>query len=599
MCVSFESPSASTNSRLAWLREEKGWQVSLLLLAATALRLIKLGGRPLWYDEAFAILYAEKPFATMLHGTIAQVGGAAADVHPIFFYSLLHMWMRVVGQSPFAVRSLSVILGVITVAVLYALVRALGGHRKGLAAAAIATVAPFAVYYSQEARMYALLGLAGLCTAYAFLRAWESRRWGWWLAFAVAGAVTLYAHNLGAFFIAALDIWGLFMFAQTHRPRQLIPWILSHILMLGLFAPWLVILPSQLGKIQQAYWVQQPGLVTLVQTLLVFHFSADNQALPPWLLPPALFFSLLLPVMVTYQLIRWRGSASSDDHASPKQRRWLLPILLCSIPVVLLFVVSQVRPVYIIRALLPSALAYYALLALVLFDRRLPGPIRWGLLAPAGVIVALSLFNHYTYTGFPRAPYEEVGAFLRTHTQPSDAIVHSSKLTFFPTYVYDRSLPQQFIADAPGSPEDTLAYPTQQALGLYATPDIETAAAGHDRVWLMLFDRAVAEYVEAGRNEHPHQLWLSQGYTLVSVTQFDSVSVYEYQIGPGPTASSLVTTGSQGGALHKSGTTRGRQTSGPHPPAPLSQQKLGGGDWGRGLAATHSDEMHPSQGGPL
>ena len=535
--MSFESPPQTASNPSIWLRGRTGWQLPLVLLVAALLRLINLAGRPLWYDEAFAILYAEKPFDTMIYGTVAQVGGTAADVHPIFFYSLLHVWMRWVGQTPFAVRCLSVILGVATVAMVYSLTRELAGPRRGIAAAGITAVAPLAVYYSQEARMYALLGLAGVCTAYAFLRAWKLGKWGWWLAFGVAGAVTLYAHNLGVVFLVGLDAWGFFACIKERRARQLVPWFLAHVLMFGLFAPWLAFLPGQLGKIQQAYWVQRPGLVTLVQTLLVFHFGYDNQSLQPWLLPPALFFSLLLPVMVTFQLICWRRQPEGRRQASPSFGDWLL-ICLALIPILLLFLISQVRSVYIIRALLPSALAYYALLGVVLFDRRLPVPIRWGLLGPAAVIVALSLFNHYTYIGFPRGPYDQMVGYLRSHALPGDAIVHSNKLTFFPTYIYDRNLPQSFIADEPGSPEDTLAYPTQQALGLYASADLETATAGHDRVWLVLFDRAIDEYRAAGYSDHPHRLWMAQHYTLVSVTRFGDLNVNEYEPGPSPSARS-------------------------------------------------------------
>ena len=68
------------------------WPVLAIVLLALVLRLINLGGRALWYDEAFAVLYAEKPLETMLYGTVTQVGGAAADVHPLFFYSTLHFW---------------------------------------------------------------------------------------------------------------------------------------------------------------------------------------------------------------------------------------------------------------------------------------------------------------------------------------------------------------------------------------------------------------------------------------------------------------------------------------------------------------------------
>src|SRR5512143_4056960 len=107
MSASFAShlQSEYQSKPVAWLTASR-WPVLASVALAFILRLVNLGGRPLWYDEAFAVLYAEKPFEAMVYGTLTQVGGAAADVHPLFFYSTLHAWMSVVGQSPLAVRAM-------------------------------------------------------------------------------------------------------------------------------------------------------------------------------------------------------------------------------------------------------------------------------------------------------------------------------------------------------------------------------------------------------------------------------------------------------------------------------------------------------------
>ncbi len=512
------------------------------------LRLINLGGRSLWYDEAFAVLYAEKPFATMLYGTVTRVEGAAADVHPLFFYTMLHTWMLAVGQSPVAVRALSVLAGTATVVMAYLFARRLFDQRTGLVAATIVAIAPFHVYYSQEARMYALLGFAAIATAYFFARAWASGGWENWLAFGFFAALTLYSHNLGFMFLVGLDLWVLWNWLRpgAARWRNLRPILLSHLFTIGLFAPWLAVVPSQFGKIQQAYWIEQPGVVKLIQTILIFHFAYDNQSLPRWLLPVALFFSLLILAIIAFELIRQRTTSGSQQLSptpnSPVPARELLPtsysllLFLSLAPVLLTFLVSQVRPVYIVRALLPSALMYYTLIAGVLFAGRTPRLVKWGLLLPSAVIVAASLMNHYSYTQFPRPPFDEAAAYLRTHYTPADVIVHSNKLTFLPTHYYDRSLPQAFIADEPGSPADTLAYPTQQALGLFATPDMATATRGHERVWFVVFHRAADEYRAAGYLDHPHRIWLEQHYTLVSMASFNDLDIYEYQSGLSPAA---------------------------------------------------------------
>jgi mannosyltransferase len=503
---------------------------------AFALRLIALGQRPIWYDEAFAVLYAEKPFATMLYGTVTQVGGAAADVHPLFFYTILHGWMQAVGQSPIAVRMLAVLLGTATVAMIYLLARYLFDGRVGLVAAAIVAVSPFQIYYSQEARMYALLGFAATTMTYFFVRAWAHNRRADWLAFAFFGAMTLYAHNLGVMFVAGLDLWiaWVWLTQRAWRWHRLRAVVLSHLLMVGLFAPWLAIVPSQFGKIQQAYWVEQPGITQLVQTLLIFHFAYDNEALPGWLLPLALLASVLVLTMVLFELVRQHRNHKPDLERAcwPQSRgRWLL-VSLTFFPILLTFAASQLRPVYIVRALLPSSLAYYVLAASVLTERSVPKAIKWGLAVLSVLIIAVSLANHYTYIQFPRPPYDQAAAYLRDHYEPDSAIIHSNKLSFLPTHYYDRLLPQAFIADEPLSPSDTLAFPTQQALGLFASPDLATATRGFDHVWFVVFRRAIGEYQDAGFATHPQLAWLEQHYTLVQSTPFSDLDVYEYQTVP-------------------------------------------------------------------
>ncbi len=509
-----------------WLRSG-GWAILGVVLLAFGLRLVNLGGRPFWYDEAFSVLYAEKPLATMLYGTIAQTDGAAADVHPLFYYTLLHGWMGLMGQSPAAVRALSVALGVATVAVVYALGQYLFDRRAGLLAALATAVAPFALYYAQETRMYALLGFAAMTATTCFARAWVEHKPWQWAAFAVAGAVTLYAHNLGALFIASLDVWVLWAWWRQRRLVNLRPLFLAHALMILLFAPWLTILPSQFNKIQQAYWVTRPDLVSLLQTTLIFHFAYDNQALPGWLLPLAIAFSLFIPVILALEWRRGRRLGTVAAGAFPMPVALLVCLTL--LPPLLAFGVSQIRPVYIVRALLPSALAYYVLAAGLLTRQTTPRLIRWGVLGFAGLIALASLLNHYTYAEFPRSPFGETAVYLAQHTDPaSDVIVHSNKMTYFPTYFYDRNLPMAFIADEPGSPADSLAYATQEALGLFASPDLATAVANQPRIYFVIFDLAIAEYAAVGRS-HPQLDWLNAHYRQTDLAEFNDLRVYTFE----------------------------------------------------------------------
>lgn len=505
-------------SKKSWL-----WPAAVATLALI-LRLVNLGGRPLWYDEAFSLLFSERSPGAMIAGTLTPVNGAAAEEHPLLYYLILHGWMALWGYAPGAARLLSALLGAATVAANYLLGRRLMGRHAGLAAAAITALAPFHVYYSQEARMYALLGLAAVATAFFLVRAWSDGGWPNWAAFSVLGTATLYAHNLGALFMLALGLWVLYAWGRARRPVRLRPLLLSHLFMALLYAPWLLVIPSQLGKVSGgAYWVTRPGLAELLQTLYIFHLAYDNQALPSWLLPLALLFSLLIPALLALEMARRRPDADAGDFPYP----YAFLLFLALGPPILAFLISQAQPIYVVRAFLPSALIYYVLVGSVLVAGRMPRVLKWGIWLPALAIASISLFNHYTYAGFPRAPFDQAATFLKAEADAA-AVVHSNKLTYLPTHYYDRTLSHAFIADEPGSPTDTLAPATQRALGIAATADLETAVGERKRVYLVLFKQAQEEFAANGR-EHPHLEWLHTHYLPAGIHDFGDLLIYEFE----------------------------------------------------------------------
>lgn len=441
-----------------------------ILLLGVGLRLIHLNGRPLWYDEAFSVL----PWPVLVAGTIGSPT-VTAEPHPLLYYFLLSRWTAVAGTSPLAIRLLSVFFGLLTIALIYRLGRTFFDPQTGWVAAFITTIAPFSIYYSQEARMYSLLGLSCLATLYFLGRGWQTGKWQHWLGFSLAGATALYSHNLALFFVFSLLLW---LFWQSWRQAKgyRLPFMASLLLLL-LYAPWVSILGRQLGQLQKAYWVTKPGLVEIVQTVYVWHFSADNQGLPALWLPIAIFSSFLFLAVVGLESRKWLSK--------PLDKLLLWATVL---PVVACLLVSQWIPVYVIRATLPAALLYYLVLGRVWVAGTVPKPVRYLLAILALTVIGASLLYHYNYQNFPRAPYVELVTFLQQESQAEDLILHENKLSYLPARYYAPTLSQKFIADPPGSPQDTLAPAIRQAIG---SPDLPNwATALHDqpqRVWWIHF----------------------------------------------------------------------------------------------------------------
>jgi hypothetical protein len=142
--------------------------------------------------------------------------------------------------------------------------------------------------------------------------------------------------------------------------------------------------------------------------------------------------------------------------------------------------------------------------------------------------MAIGVYQHSTYRGFPYAPYAELDAYLAANVGPEDVLLHSNKLTMLPAVYYDRDLPQRYLADPPGSGSDTLAFPTQKVLGLMAYPSLKTATGGAQTVWFLIFSRAIEEYGTLETPGHPHLQWLNAHYRMERRETWGDLLLYVY-----------------------------------------------------------------------
>jgi mannosyltransferase len=494
----------------------------LIISLAIVLRLIALESRNLWYDEAFAVLFAEKGLSAMLYGTLTPVAGGAADIHPLLYYTTLNGWMAMFGQSPFAVRFWSVILGIATIYVMYLIGRDLFSERTGLAAALITAIVPFHVQYSQETRMYSLMALLLATAMWCMVRGLRSQSWHWWIAFGVLCGLVMYAQQLSAFYLIALGLVPL----VTRQREMIIRASVGIGIALVVYAPWLVNIPSQLNKVGSYYWIPQPDLSRFFVTVRTF--------LAGWLEFPStttlltLALANILVIFLIIQVIFYRRRPRRDKS----ERNILLLVLwLFAAPIVLMWLISQWRPVYLDRGLIASALMLYMALAWLFTRGGLPRPVA-GVLGAVGIaLVVIGLYTHYTWATFPNSPFREADAYIRANWQENDVIVHQDKISALPMIYYDRELMQRYVGDEAGASDDTLALPTQEMLGLLASACLQEAAQSAPRVWYITLERAEQEaeilFQRTGTSTLNNELtWLNTHYSLASEQHLNDLNIY-------------------------------------------------------------------------
>ena len=235
--------------------------ISGILLLATAARFFRLGAQSLWSDEGNSVALAHRSFAEIAIRT-------AHDIHPPLYYWLLKIWVAAWGDSEFAVRALSAALGVLLVAVIFRLGARWFDGGGGVAAALLAAVNPFQVYYAQEARMYMLLALLGALTAFFAAEYWRRGENRWLAGYALVAAAGLYTHYAFPVMLAAVNVAALFFL--WNRKHRLLVWLAAQLMPLALFSPWLPIAFRQLTTWPQSLLTPATPaekLLTIGQTL--------------------------------------------------------------------------------------------------------------------------------------------------------------------------------------------------------------------------------------------------------------------------------------------------------------------------------------------
>ncbi len=459
--VARSSPSSDPLGRPGPASGRRSAAILLILLLAFTLRFYRLDAQSLWNDEGTSVAVAGRDPATIARD-------AARDIHPPLYYWLLHGWLRLTGDSEFAVRSLSALPGVGLVALTYALGRRLAGRWTGLAAAFLAAVHPFQIVYSQEARMYMLLAVltAGAVLTLTNLSGFKNLTG--LVALILLETAGLYTHYSFPFVILILNLAVAFRLWRERKPGLPLPWPASQAAVLLLYLPWLPIAYRRVTT-WPAPDRTTPFLPALAETWrwLVFGPTIETGQVPVFLVLAA------LPVLWgAWRLARPARRGSTDSGGSA-----VLLLLWLILPVALMFVLGLYREAYL-KFLLVATPAVTLLLAHGL--RSLPKPqfpnspipflrflLPFALFALLLFPTARALHNYYFDPAYARDDYRSIAAYIEAVERPGDAVLLNApgQQEVF-GYYYDGSLPVHPLPQS--RPPDRAA--TEAALAGLAQP---------------------------------------------------------------------------------------------------------------------------------
>lgn len=449
-----------------------------VVLVGFGLRVYELGRQSLWYDEGFSVWLARQALPAVAFG----------DFNPPLYYGVLHFWIQAAGLSEFAVRYPSAFFGVVAVALTFALGSALFGPPAGVVGAALAAVSPFLIWYSQEARMYALAVLLALLASWLVWQGFSGRRV--WPAYALTVAAAGYTHYLCLLVPVGHAVFALGQALEPNRRPAFKGWVLAGVGAAALYLPWL---PVAYGHARlQTYWTGPPDLWRLFEDAAARFVAGFSLEAERGLLFGYGFFGLAALGLLRAVL------------AGPKPRAGgLLLALVGFLPVAVILGLAYYRPKFEPRYLL---FVWPAITLLGVAPLGLTGRVRswfWrlGALLPAagmifavGIPAALADYNLYTDPRYGKDIWREVGRYLAERAGADEVVVLDSGHAFR-VFVYYYPRPN-WVAVPPDPPPSPLV---DRPLGPEVGALLAGALAGRRGVWVVRWQDRVADPTDVVR----------------------------------------------------------------------------------------------------
>ena len=332
----------------------------LLLLAAFALRVSTLARQSLWRDEVDAIFMALRPLEQTL-----SMFTAMAQNGPLFFLTL-RPWLQIAGSSEFALRFPSALAGVASVALLWPVARILvRGAPASVAGLAVLFLAlnPYALWYSQEGKMYAIVMLLALASTWAWLRGVENGGARAWIAYTLCVTLAMYYHLLAVLLIPLHLLWFLIALPAARRR-----WRGYGLALAALTLPYLPLLVWQWAMLRAPNQVTGFSFTPLGEMLKTIFLNQARGFMPGdpiWLLTP-IYFAGALGLLLGWSELHTTPAAASGAPASTiaPLRRFAMIVAWLATPILGIWLMSLRQPVFTDRYVawtLPAGLLLVAL----------------------------------------------------------------------------------------------------------------------------------------------------------------------------------------------------------------------------------------------
>lgn len=380
----------------------------LIFLVNFIFKVVYLDFSSFWYDEIVSVQSASLDFGHIKHVS-------EWDKNPPFYYYCLSVWIKILNDSEFCVRLLSVIFSSLAGAVLFLFSNKYFNRTTAIVSALLFLSSDILYFYSHEARAYSLVILLSLLSSLTYFNLKNKQNWQYIIILGLINFLLIYTHYIS----------GLVLFFQTilmlvhFDKKQKVAFGYSLLIVLGLtilrFTKKQVLLLIAFNSSGNNFWLKKSEFSYLYEVLSEFFFS-------PILIVPLLVIIIIACVMIFKTEI--------------KHIRFALIYSLCIGlgSIILLFLLGKITPVFLDRYLVFSLPFIFILIAFVLSTIK-PGAL------PITVAIAFFAFSAYkiNYKTDKGMDYKNAVVFLKSIKKNDDLVIVKTKdIKALFCYYYDK-----------------------------------------------------------------------------------------------------------------------------------------------------------------
>jgi len=492
----------------------------IILLLGLFLRVYRINSSSLWYDEVvymkvsknffnylpYYIFYKDGYYKDLLSPLYNQYTYNNLGIGAPLYHPIENTWIKILGDSEIALRSLSVLFAILSILVIFKLARYLFNDKIGLLSAFLFAINPYNIFFSQDATYYTLVVLLSLLSVFFFFKSLKENKKKHWIFYAIFSSLGIYTHYFPIFLI--FFQWIFFILLIKKHKHLIKNFILSQILIFILYLPFLPHFYYQNLYASQYFWLDVFSWFDVPAVLVVFGIGQTliRKQSSLYLILPVLFFyfiGFIIPFLI--------GLFKKINKKN------IFLFLYLFIPIITPAILSSISiPMFQWKYVMLASPAFYILIA-----KGLANVKKTAYYLFLGIIIILSflsLIHYYTVPIF-QEDWRAATSFIEKNSKDGDLIIIHSPQVIHPfKYYYEGNLPIKWFP--------YISFEELNEENIKVTEknidEIDSVIKGYKRVWL------IQRFVKGKEEAIPD--YLDKKYKRLYFNKFVWVRVYLYQL---------------------------------------------------------------------